>query len=900
MKQLLAIILPFQILSALALAQERKPNPRLEQIIFVFKTHFDIGYTDLAERIVQKYSTSMINETLKALDESRSMPAAEQFRWTVPGWPMKMILENRSGESKKVIDDAIRDGRFVVHALPFTFETEAGTPEGLARSLRFSSKIARDHGLELPRDAKLTDVPSHSWFLPTLLKNAGVDFLQIGCNAASSSPKVPVLFWWEGPDGSRLMTLYWEAYYGTDIIPADDWPLKTWIAIIHTNDNVGAPPIGEVVKTLGETRKLAPNAKLTIGRMSDFYDAVMKENPVLPVIKGDMPDTWIHGYMSMPREVKAAGMVKAEAVALEILGAQLGLWGSTPNDVTDKISAIYEQSLLFDEHTFGLAMSHGASGYWCYGDEFRRLRSAGAFDRIELSWREKGRHVLEAEILGQGTFSRKMEELTAAVDVEGARLVVFNPLPWNRTGWVKLNHHSEWFPAKALRDLATGRNIPISNEGNLITFMAEDVPPLGYKTYAAVAEAVAAAGAGADPVAASGAEAAAETVGNKIKLQNEYLEIGIDTGSGQIVSLVDKKTGREYLKAGTGCGMGEYLYERFGKENTDKYAKDYIKGGWDWAPAEMGRINLSDDPYRRATGSSPKVQLEKAGSSASVWLSFKPGGGMPHEYSIRYRLVAGRPDLEVTWAISGKPADPWPEGGWLCFPLNIDNPRFKLGRTGGISDPARDFVEGSNFDYCFVQEGLAVLDDRNSGIGLYSPDLPGISLERPGLWRYSQDFVPSKANVFFNLYNNQWSTNFTEWIEGSWNARVYLWTIDDFDPERSLISPALEQRHPLAASVGGGKAGSLPVTQSGITLSDKGLLVSAFGPNPDGDGILLRIWEKAGRSGKLVITLPGGSRFRTARPCNLRGGNSGPPVPVDNGKFEVDYRPYQPISLILD
>ena len=61
------------------------------------------------------------------------------------------------------------------------------------------------------------------------------------------------------------MTLYWEAYYGTDIIPADDWPFKTWIAIIHTNDNIGAPPISEVQKTLEEARRLAPNAKLTIG-----------------------------------------------------------------------------------------------------------------------------------------------------------------------------------------------------------------------------------------------------------------------------------------------------------------------------------------------------------------------------------------------------------------------------------------------------------------------------------------------------------------------------------------------------------------------------------------------------------------------------------------------------------
>jgi alpha-mannosidase len=893
MKKLSAIILLFAVWSSGSLAQERKPNPKLEQIIFVFKTHFDIGYTDLAERIVQKYSTSMINETLKTLDESKSMSANSQFRWTVPGWPMKEILENRSGDSKKVIDNAIRDGRFVIHALPFTFETEAGTPEALTRSMQFSSKIARDHGLELPRDAKLTDVPSHSWFLPTLLKNAGVDFLQIGCNSASSSPKVPVLFWWEGPDQSRLMTLYWEAYYGTDIIPADDWPFKTWIAIIHTNDNVGAPPIDEVIKTLDAAKKLAPNARLTIGRMSDFYDALMKENPVLPVIRGDMPDTWIHGYMSMPEEVKAAGKVKADAIGLEILSAELELWGGNPNDVTGKIKDIYEQSLLFDEHTFGLAMSHGSSGYWCYGDEFRRLKSAGTFDKIELSWKEKGRHVLEAEILDQGTYSRKMDELNASVGVSGTRVVVYNPLPWKRSGWINLYQHSGWFPAKALKDMETGEIIPISNESNLVTFLAEDIPSLGYKTFAMVEAA-------ADAVFEAVTVAGTEADKNPLMLENEFIRIGIDKKSGNIISLINKKTGRDFANTDTNYGIGEYLYERFGKENTDKYAKDYIKGGWDWAPAEMGRINLSNDPYRSSTGMMPKVTIERTGKSISVYLSYTQVKSMPHDYSIRYRLVAGRPYLEVNWAINGKPADPWPEGGWLCFPLKIENPKFRLGRTGGISDPAADFVKGSNFDYCFLQEGMAVLDEHNQGIGLYSPDLPGISLDRPGLWRYSKDFVPSKSNIFFNLYNNQWSTNFTEWIEGSWNARVFLWFIDDYDAEKSLITPALEQRHPLVASVGSGKAGTLPPVWPGIILSAKGLLVTAFGPNPDGEGTILRIWEKAGKSGKLTVSLPSGTRFTTAQPCNLRGTKTGSAIAVTGNKIEISYKSYQPVSLILN
>ena len=72
------------------------------------------------------------------------------------------------------------------------------------------------------RDAKLTDVPSHSRVLPTVLKNAGVDFLHLGCNPGSASPQVPTLFWWQGPDGSRLLTFYRAEYYGSGILPPEE------------------------------------------------------------------------------------------------------------------------------------------------------------------------------------------------------------------------------------------------------------------------------------------------------------------------------------------------------------------------------------------------------------------------------------------------------------------------------------------------------------------------------------------------------------------------------------------------------------------------------------------------------------------------------------------------------
>ena len=84
--------------------------------------------------------------------------------------------------------------------------------------MTFSVDLTRSVGIDMPRAAKMTDVPCHTWIIPTLLKHSGVNFLHIGCNGASHNVAVPPLFWWEGPDGSRLLTMY-SVGYGTGLKP---------------------------------------------------------------------------------------------------------------------------------------------------------------------------------------------------------------------------------------------------------------------------------------------------------------------------------------------------------------------------------------------------------------------------------------------------------------------------------------------------------------------------------------------------------------------------------------------------------------------------------------------------------------------------------------------------------
>jgi alpha-mannosidase len=187
-----------------------------------------------------------------------------------------------------------------------------------------------------------------------------------------------------------------------------------------------------------------------------------------------------------------------------------------------------------------------------------------------------------------------------------------------------------------------------------------------------------------------------------------------------------------------------------------------------------------------------------------------------------------------------------------------------------------------------------------NGFAISTPDAPGISIEKTGLWSYSGSFIPRKPVIFINLYNNQYSTNFTEWIEGSWTVKMYIWSFQGYKNESSLISPNEEFRVPLKASFFSAKPGTLPVSEKGIVLSRKGVLVTSFGKNPIGDGTLLRLWEQSGDDGKCKISLPEGVFFSKALPVNLRGETAGDPIIIKDNCFEIKIEAYKPASFLLE
>jgi alpha-mannosidase len=856
-------------------AQNDHVSPEYAQvndIIVVCKTHFDIGYTHRIKELMHYYRTTMIDRALDIMDASTSLPPEQQFVWTSPGWVMEKVLEDWPGQTpqrRQRLKRAFKNGKFVSHALPFSIVAELMEPEEFARAYVFADRVSQTYGLPMARGAKTTDVPSQSRALATGLAQGGVRFMHIGCNWPSGYVHdMPPIFWWEGPDGSRVLTMYssiygtctacwpWggrtDANIGSNLLPPPNWPYKTWIAIIVTGDNSGPPQAKEVKAVFTEAKAKLPNARIRMGTMGEFANALLAENPNLPVIKGEMPDTWVHGCMSDPGGMRSARNIGPLMPVVETLGTQLRNWGIPVTDATAELARAHEQYLLYNEHTWG-----GAASVRVYGEAFQTFPKEER-QSLEGSWEDKTNYMRTASTITTSLLDTRLAALANGVNQAGPRIVVYNALPWKRSGVVEIPEQPGCF------------------------LTAQDVPACGYRTFSV-------------PETVNRKTARDDTV------ENDFFLIKLDAARARIASIVDKRSGREWVDAALAQGLGQYLNERFSYDQTTAYCRDYQQGRWgDTLHPGLHKPGMPKDvPYRKASPNKGTINITRDVHCETAVMTC-PGDPARHlpASSLHVTLQRHQPYIDLEIIIKDKALDNWPEADWLCLPFKVKSPKFRVGRTLGAMDPARDILRGANRHMYAAGPGVTVTDADGAGIAVCPLDHPLISLDTPGCWTFSLDFIPKKPIVFLNLYNNQWNTNYRYWYPGTWSSRVRLWTFDADTPiDRKLNVPAIDARMPLLAASASGPAGKLPATQTGLAVSRPGVLVTAFAKKADGPETLLRVWEQAGVSGKLTITVP--ERFSKATPINLRGELTGTPSAISKGKISVDLHAYAPASFLI-
>lgn len=313
-------------------------NRDVRQVIAVFKTHLDIGFTSLAADVLQRYREKYIPSAI-ALAKAVNTDRQKRFVWTVGSYLIHYALSQAPEEERAALEAAIRRGDLRYHALPCTTHTELMDRELFEYGLSISKNLDRRFALHTIA-AKMTDVPGHTIAMVPLLAHAGVEYLHIGVNAASRVPDLPPLFRWLCGD-SEIVVNYAGSYGDRTVLPNG-----IALEFCHAPDNSG-PPSPEGIHAIYEAlARRYPHARIAAGTLDEFALTIRDIKDSLPVVKEEIGDTWIHGVASDPLKVSRFRRL----LSLKTTWRKSG----TLTPQSHEYGAFMEPLLLVAEHTWGL------------------------------------------------------------------------------------------------------------------------------------------------------------------------------------------------------------------------------------------------------------------------------------------------------------------------------------------------------------------------------------------------------------------------------------------------------------------------------------------------------------------------------------------------------------------
>lgn len=436
----------------------------IQRIHLIFKTHLDVGFTDFAAKVVHNYFTSYIPRAIELARGLREKGSTERFVWTTGSWLIFEYLEQAGKKERKRMEEAINSGDITWHALPFTTHSENMDASLFQYGLSLSQKLDQRFGRKTI-SAKMTDVPGHTRGIVPLLAEAGVIFLHIGVNGASTPPDVPPVFTWQDPGGESIMVMYHKGSYGElMVVPG----CADAIAFAHTGDNLGPQSTEDLQQTYREIRGQFPRCNVQASTMDDFAMQLMKVKDNLPVIEQEIGDTWIHGAGTDPK--KEAQYRELSRLRREWLAKGIS---------EEKRNAFSRKILVVPEHTWGLDVKTHLGDWEHYSaKDFGAVRGQTNFHKMELSWQEQRGYLKEAVDALPEDKKLEAEERLAALNPVRSDQKNYEPLK-DLTRPVSLGMFS------AIIDAQAGWLRRLEIDGKLLTGPENTLGKFWYETFSA-------------------------------------------------------------------------------------------------------------------------------------------------------------------------------------------------------------------------------------------------------------------------------------------------------------------------------------------------------------------------------------------------------------------------------
>ena len=844
--------------------------------------HLDVGFTDYPAKVAELHSQS-IDQAMGLIKKT------PDFRWTLDGsWVADQYLNGRSPEAREQFFEHVRDGSIVIPPEFANQHTGNASWEALARSLYGQHNLAREYKLPMADAAQIVDVPAYTWGYASALHDAGIKYFV----AASNSWRAPVMllgrwnekspFYWEGPDGGRVLMWYSRAYLQAHTLFGGPWRMESirdslpvFLQAYTRPDYTASTAI--IFGTQLENTPLAREQSEIVASFSHEYAWPKFEFSTVhsamqrierewegdfPVVRGDFGPYWEDGYGSDAAHTAIHRENQHRIATAEIMGAAVSSIDTRVRPDKAMLDDAWRNELLYDEHT------------WTYVSATAQPEHHQSEDQIAL----KRSRVTRARDDINESIQRGWAQLEALVKAKDNSIAVFNSLNWVRSGIVE----TDLPDGATLVDSSTGAEVPVEirrkgkgislpgfGPGSVrVRFLAAAMPAVGYKLYTI------------KPIAKE--RAASVGIRGNI-LENEFYRLTLDPSSGVIASVFDKQLGHELVDSSSPYKFGQYLYVTGG----DNYPENSL--------------------YRFGAGLKPPALTVHAASSGRMISATKTPIGIvatlassaPNTPSIETEILLpdSTKDILITYHLH-KDRVLTRESAYVAFPFAVTTPAFTYGSQAAWVNPAKDELAGGSREW-YVPTTWASVYNPQVAATVVPLDAPLVAFGDIVRGEWPAEFKPKSSAMFSWLMNNYWGTNFPAWQGGDFTFRYAITSNAQFNAP-SMTRFGLEALTPLERD-------DVPGTQDSSVLPNHEASLLEVG-NPavtlltwkraeDGDGTILRLQDTAGEASNIRIHSPF-LTFERAWLCNLLEDNQAE-IKIHGEDLSVPIKPFQVLTLRL-
>ncbi|WP_375386087.1 hypothetical protein [uncultured Microbacterium sp.] len=864
--------------------------------------HLDVGYTDLQARVIELHSRN--------LDKALALTEREpDYRFAIDG---SLIVEEYArtrtpGRFGQLLD-ALRDGTLGLNAFSVELLTGVAGLEDLYRAMYTSAALRREHGVPITY-ANVTDVPTYSSALPSILSAEGIDgFLAMsnhtrGGTADSDALHLLSPVRWQGPDGSTVLSFFSDCYTQLRFTCADpattvgiaqglvetlrryerDDYLPTHFPLVGTNaDNEDLG--GGYVDLVARWERSYAWPQITFSTAEEYFDAVRPLRDDLPLWTGDGGSFWEDGVGTQAISTAVNRRSQALLPAAETISAlaAIGIEAAVPD--IRRLDEAWACVIMGSEHTWtaDTSTAHARS------DKERRL----------LEWTVE--KIAHGSRLAQDELDRALSQLADQISVAGLpAILVVNPLSWARDVWIEIE-----IALDATITDSDGEDLPLQMLSAFdglrrVRVRVKDVPAFGYRMLSASHghSPLAVFAHDAEPAIALDRDAVESALRQLREEGTAHYLVDVDPDTGAIRSLRHKGLDREVLDADVPWRLGDVLYAAGGGSAELRGLGTETNSLYDYDPLL---------PPAQITVDRGALSLQNAARTPWGWSITTTGSG-PTLREIRVEVDLFDDDDRVEVRVEfEKEACLAKESVYVAFPFAVDEPTLRYDRQQGWVDPSRDHYLGACNEWFTVQNAVTV-SSPDVSVAWASADAPLFSSSDIVRATWPTRFHAANGSILSWVMNNYWFTNTASSQQGRIALRYAFRPSADLDSAaaaklgRALRTPGLAST--LLQNDRGDKS-PRPLAATGSLIdvdSPENAVVSVFAGR-NASSLTIRALETAGRPARVIVQIPAALRTAGDVKAVLLTPTEDEISPLevdDSGAVTVDLAPFEAKSMGL-